>query len=277
MGDKISARKAAARGGVASVPGTVEEITQRRRRDRVRRAGRVASRHQGRVRRWRQGHEGRRTTPSDAQSALDSAAREALAFFGRDEAYLEKYLTNPRHIEMQIFADTHGNAVWLGERDCSVQRRHQKLVEESPAPGLTEDIRRAMGEAAVQVAKATGYVNAGTVEMLYQDGEFYFLEMNTRLQVEHCVTEMVTSARPRRRADPDRLGRTAVVHPGRHRAPRPRDRGAHQRGELGQGLPPVARHAHRARRSRRDPACGGTAGTRRATRCRSTTTTSSAS
>src|SRR6478735_3963096 len=184
MGDKISARKAADRGGVAGVPGTLEEI---RSVDDVIAFGEQVGWPVAIKAAYGGGGKGMKVVndAEHAQSALDSAVREA-------QAYLEKYLTRPRHIEIQVFADTHGNAVWLGERDCSVQRRHQKLVEESPAAGLSEDTRRAMGEAAVQVAKATGYVNAGTVEMRYQDGEFYCREMNTRLQVEHCVTEMVT-------------------------------------------------------------------------------------
>src|SRR6478672_9532151 len=129
----------------------------------------------------------------DFQAALASCKREAISSFGDDKVLVEKYLIRPRHIEIQVFADTLGNCVYLHERDCSVQRRHQKVLEEAPAPGMTLERRAAMGEAAVAAAKAVGYVGAGTVEFIAnQDGSFYFMEMNTRLQVEHPVTEMIT-------------------------------------------------------------------------------------
>ncbi len=129
----------------------------------------------------------------DFIDALASCKREAASSFGDDHVLVEKYLTRPRHIEIQVFGDTFGNVVYLFERDCSVQRRHQKVLEEAPAPGMTAERRAAMGKAAVDAAKAVGYVGAGTVEFIAnQDGTFYFMEMNTRLQVEHPVTEMIT-------------------------------------------------------------------------------------
>src|SRR5260221_6716025 len=130
----------------------------------------------------------------DFAAALASAKREAETSFGDDTVLVEKYLTRPRHIEMQVFADTHGNCVHLFERDCSIQRRHQKVVEEAPAPGMDEGRRRAMGKAAIAAAQAVGYVGAGTIEFIAEGDRFFFMEMNTRLQGQHPVTEMITRA-----------------------------------------------------------------------------------
>ena len=191
MGDKISARLAAEKVGVRGVPGTTEIIQHP---DEVRS---FADEHGYPVAikaAYGGGGRGMKVVVSaeEVDAALESAQREAESFFGRSECYMERYLTWPRHIEMQIIADQHGNTVWLGERDCSAQRRHQKLVEESPAPNFPDEVRQAMGAAAVAVAEGCDYTNAGTVEFLFQDGEFFYLEMNTRLQVEHPVSELVS-------------------------------------------------------------------------------------
>jgi acetyl-CoA carboxylase biotin carboxylase subunit len=192
MGDKVSAIRAMKAAGVPCVPGSDgplgEDASENLRLAKsigypviIKAAGGGGGR-------------GMRVVHTEASltNAIGLTKAEARAAFGNDMVYMEKFLERPRHIEFQILADNHGNVVHLFERDCSMQRRHQKVIEEAPAPGITHEQRMRMGERCVQACKELGYTNAGTFEFLYQDGEFFFIEMNTRLQVEHPVTEMIT-------------------------------------------------------------------------------------
>ena len=192
LGDKTAARKLALTVGVPTVPGTLEPLqSESEAADQAREIGypvllKAAAGGGGK---------GMRVvaTASDLSSAFRSAGHEAQGAFGDDRIYIEKYVSRPRHVEIQILADGHGHVVHLGERECSIQRRHQKLIEESPSTIVDDEMRAAMGEAAVKLAKAGGYTNAGTIEFIVDaDRKFYFLEVNTRLQVEHPVTEMTT-------------------------------------------------------------------------------------
>jgi acetyl-CoA carboxylase biotin carboxylase subunit len=192
MGDKLSAIHAMKTAGIPCVPGSDAPLTNDHKKNReiAKRIGypvivKAAGGGGGR---------GMRVVYSEAHlvNAINTTRSEAAAAFGNDTLYMEKFLQNPRHIEIQVLADSHGNVIYLGERDCSMQRRHQKVIEEAPAPGISDKQRRRIGERCVQACKEINYRGAGTFEFLYEDGEFYFIEMNTRLQVEHPVTEQIT-------------------------------------------------------------------------------------
>jgi acetyl-CoA/propionyl-CoA carboxylase biotin carboxyl carrier protein len=192
MGSKTRARELMAKAGVPIVPGTTEPVptiedARKVVEDTIGYPVAVKAAGGG-------GGKGFRValTEDKLKDAFEGAAREGEKFFGDATVYLERYLPDPRHVEVQVMADTHGNVIHLGERDCSLQRRHQKLIEESPAPAVDEPLRARIGKIATEAAAAVSYTGAGTIEGLLQDGEYFFLEMNTRVQVEHCVTEMVT-------------------------------------------------------------------------------------
>ena len=192
MGDKANAKKTMIEAGVPVVPGSDGVVTD------IEEAKKIAAEIGYPVMVKASAGGGGRgirlvETENDLEASMIAAQQEAKQFFGNDEVYIEKFIVNPRHVEIQLLADEHGNVVHLGERDCSCQRRNQKVLEESPSVIMTPELRKAMGEAAVRAAKACGYHNAGTVEFLVdKDRNFYFMEMNARIQVEHPVTEMVT-------------------------------------------------------------------------------------
>jgi acetyl-CoA carboxylase biotin carboxylase subunit len=192
MGSKTAARKLAAANGVPVVPGTTEPLAN------AKEAEKLAKKFGYPVLLKAAGGGGGKgmrvvAAPNELSGALEAARREAKNSFGDDTVYLEKFVARPRHVEIQVLADSHGKVLSLGERECSVQRRHQKMIEEAPSVAVTPELRKRMGDSAVGVARAAGYVNAGTCEFLLdQSGAFYFLEMNTRIQVEHPVTELVT-------------------------------------------------------------------------------------
>ena len=250
MGDKSSARETMKACGVPTVPGsdgcidTVEEA--RAFAEEVGYPVLIKATAGGGGKGMREVHD-----PADLESHYKAARAEAGAAFGNDGVYLEKLVLRPRHVEVQVLADNHGNNVALCERDCSVQRRHQKLIEEAPSPALTEELRRAMGVAAIKAVRAVDYKNAGTIEFLLDTtGKFYFMEMNTRVQVEHPVSEQIDGYRHHQGAAANRgrrayeLRRSRSVHP-----LRPRDGVPHQRRGPRPRLPSVPGQDHALRAS----------------------------
>ena len=230
MGSKTRARELMRAAGVPIVPGTTAPVPDLD-------AARVAAEEIGYPVAVKAagggGGKGFRValTAEELQAAFEGASGEGERFFSDPTVYLERYLPDPRHVEVQVLADGHGTTIHLGERDCSIQRRHQKLIEEAPAPVVDDALRARIGKIATDAARAVGYQGAGTIEGLFQDGEYFFLEMNTRVQVEHCVTEMVTGIDIVTRGHPRRRRRTALRHPGGRGVARACDRVPHQRRE----------------------------------------------
>jgi len=234
MGDKSSARETMKACGVPTVPGSdgcIETAAEAKAfADSVGYPVLIKATAGGGGKGMREVHD-----PADLEAQYQAARTEAGAAFGNDGVYLEKLVLRPRHVEIQVLADDFGNNVALCERDCSVQRRHQKLIEEAPSPALTEDLRRAMGVAAIKAVRAVNYKNAGTIEFLLDErGSFYFMEMNTRVQVEHPVTEQIT-------------GTDIIKEQLRIASGEPCYRVPHQRGRSAARLPPVPWHHHEIR------------------------------
>ncbi|MGF6370116.1 acetyl/propionyl-CoA carboxylase alpha subunit [Paraburkholderia sp. RAU6.4a] len=256
MGDKVTAKQTMIKTGVPCVPGSEgalpddpKEIVKIARQVGYPVIIKAAGGGGGR---------GMRVVHTEAAlvNAVIMTREEAGRAFGNPQVYMEKFLENPRHIEIQVLADSFKNAVWLGERDCSMQRRHQKVIEEAPAPGIARRLIDRIGDRCADACKKMGYLGAGTFEFLYENGEFYFIEMNTRVQVEHPVTESDHRCRHRAGTDPHRGRREAHVPSARHPVPRPCDRMPDQRRRSVQvhavtGTPDLVAYAGRSRHPRR--------------------------
>ena len=254
MGSKTRARELMAQAGVPIVPGTTEPVpTLEHAREMI---GETIGYPVAVKAAGGGGGKGFRVALSEdeLESAFEGAAREGEKFFSDATVYLERYLPDPRHVEVQVLADSHGNVIHLGERDCSLQRRHQKLIEEAPAPAVDDELRARIGTIATDAAAAVYYTGAGTIEGLLQDGEYFFLEMNTRVQVEHCVTEMVTGIDIVKEGIRVAAGEPLSIAQDGRRAARPRDRVPDQRRGREPELRPRSRGDRglsRAGRSRR--------------------------
>ena len=277
MGSKVTARRLMEAAGVPVIPGTTEPVESV---DEVLALGEEHGWPLAIKASAGGGGKGLQVvgSPEEAERALASAQREGESYFADATVYVERFLEDPRHVEVQVLADAHGNVVHLGERDCTIQRRHQKLVEETPSPAVGPELRERIGAIAVDAARAVGYRGAGTIEgLLDRDGNYFFLEMNTRIQVEHTVTELVTGIDLVREQVLVAAGEPLALRAGGRALLGPRDRVPHQRRGRRRRLPADARARSRATASRPGRACASTPASRRAPRSSASTTRSSPS